>query len=125
LFTNQEGLVVSSTAGSLSLGLRQAQAVNSSLRSGFGKRSFDSLRSLRTSPAGSDARKTAQYKTGAYSPPRFSAPVLKGLPKLGEPGRSSTFGQLVRRAEAGYAKSKKWDAKLRITKMPCAAEAGQ
>jgi hypothetical protein len=52
-------------------------------------------------------RKTAQYKTGAYSPPRFSAPVLKGLPKPGEPGRSSTFGQLVRRAKAGYAKSKK------------------
>src|SRR5712671_1625274 len=37
---------------------------------------FGKLR-VRTSPAGSDARKTAQIKTGAYSPPRFSAPALK------------------------------------------------
>src|SRR5882724_6184192 len=50
------------------------------------------------------ARKTAQNKTGAYSPPRFSAPALKALPKPGEPGRSSTSGQLVRRAEAGVQK---------------------
>jgi len=40
-------------------------------------------------------------KTGAYSPPRFSAPVLKVSRNPGEPGRSSTFGQLVRGAEAG------------------------
>src|ERR1700704_877634 len=46
-------------------------------------------------PRGSDARKAAQIKTGAYSPPRFSAPALKALPQPEEPGRSSTFGQLV------------------------------
>jgi hypothetical protein len=79
---------------------------------------------LRNSLAGSDAHKTdpadpsnpalaedfgsrltppdrLKIKTGAYSPPRFSAPALKVLPKPGGPGRSSTFGQLVRRAEAG------------------------
>jgi hypothetical protein len=50
------------------------------------------------------ARKAAQNKTGAYSPPRFSAPVLKGLPKPGEPGRSSTFGQLVCKTKAGVQK---------------------
>src|SRR5207302_1381549 len=43
-------------------------------------------------------------KTGAYSPPRFSAPVLKVSRETGEPGRSSTFGQLVRRAGAGAKK---------------------
>jgi len=45
-----------------------------------------------------------KYKTGAYSPPRFSAPALKALPQAGEPGRSSTFGQLVCKAKAGVQK---------------------
>src|SRR6185437_6110441 len=45
-------------------------------------------------------------KTGAYSPPRFSAPALKGLPKPGGPGRSSTSGQLVRKQKAGVPKAK-------------------
>src|SRR6476661_2543067 len=55
-------------------------------------------------PASRSRLLAPQYKTGAYSPPRFSAPVLKGLPKPGDPGRSSTFGQLVCKAKAGVQK---------------------
>ncbi len=57
--------------------------------------------------ASAHARKAAQNKTGAYSPPRFSAPALKVPPvNREEPGRSSTFGQLVRKAKAGVQKAK-------------------
>jgi len=69
-------------------------------------RSFDSLRSLRISAGGSRSALPrsrlliASNKTGAYSPPRFSAPALKVSWETGEPGRSSTFGQLVCRAGA-------------------------
>jgi hypothetical protein len=36
-----------------------------------------------------------KLKTGAYSPPRFSAPVLRVLPLRGEQAAHLLFGQLV------------------------------
>ncbi len=83
---------------------------------------FGKLR-VRTSPAGSDARKTAQIKTGAYSPPRFSAPALKASRNRENQAAHLLPANLF--AEQRRVYKSKMDEKLCITKMPCGPEAGQ
>lgn len=83
-------------------------------------RSFDSLRSLRTSPAGSDARKTAQIKTGAYSPPRFSAPALKAPTVIGRNQAAHLLSANLFAEQRRVCEIKKW---VRSSVLPCLAAA--
>lgn len=72
---------------------------------------------------GSDARKTAKNKTGAYSPPRFSAPALKASRNRENQAAHLLPANLF--AERRRVCKSKMDEKLCTTKMPCGPEAGQ
>jgi hypothetical protein len=62
-------------------------------------------------------------KTGAYSPPRFSAPALKVSRNRENQAAHLLPANLF--AEQRRVCEIKMDAKLCINKMPCAPEAGQ
>ena len=110
----------------LLLGFGLAHAIDPSLRSGFRLRTPARLRFAH-------ARKTAQNKTGAYSPPRFSAPALKSSRKrenqaahllpanlFAEQGASAH--PTTRKSRVSGAPEEKFPNE---SKMPCRCDMGQ